>query len=206
MKYFTTTIFTILLMALSVAAFASNAAKTYEGSVILENGQTLKGEIEMLSPTLNEIKVKFIDDNGNSTVYKAKDVAAYSFIFPKYNANTKSYDDQVIEYVKKEMTVAPILFGPTAVLVERQVSGILSLYNFYVETNASSEAFTHNYLVERDGQMIELKAENYKRILQDLVGSYPALKMKVGEKGYGYKNIDNIIIEYNAFLAPQKAL
>lgn len=203
MKYFTTTVFTLLLMVFSVAAFANDGAKTYEGSVVLENGQTLNGKIEMLSPTLNEVKVKFIDDSGNATIYKAKEVAAYSFAFPKYNAQTKSYDEEIVEYVKKEMTVAPIPFGPKEVLVERQVKGSISLYNFYIETRASTEAFTHNYFVEKDGQMIELNTNNYKRILQDMVANYPELKAKVGQKGYSYKYVAKVIEEYNEYAAPK---
>lgn len=205
MKYFTTTVFTLLLMVFSLATFANDGAKTYEGSVILENGQILEGRIEMLSPTLNEVKVKFIDNQGNSTIYKAKEVAAYSFAFPKYNAQTKSYDNEIIEYVKKEMTVAPIPFGPKEVLVERQVSGSISLYNFYVETRASSVAFVHSYFVEKDGQLIEVNTDNYKTILQDLVADYPELKAKVGKKGYNYKFIANIITEYNEYAAPKGA-
>ena len=203
MKNFTTTVFTLLLMVFSVTAFANDGAKVYEGTITLENGETLDGKIEMLSPTLNEVKVKFIDNNGKSTIYKAKEVAAYSFAFPKYNAQTKSYDNEIIEYVKKEMTVAPIPFGSREVLVERQVKGAISLYNFYVETRASSEAFTHNFFVEKDGQMIELTTENYKRILKDMVANYPELKAKIGTKGYSYKYVANIIEEYNAYAAPK---
>jgi hypothetical protein len=205
MKYFTTTAFTLLLMIFAFVAFANNTAKTYEGSVTLENGETLSGKIEMLSPTLNEIKVKFIDHEGIATIYKAKEVVTYSFTFSKYNPQTKSYDDEIIEYVKKEMTVAPIPFGPKEVLVERQVNGSISLYNFYVETRAASEAFIHNYLVEKNGAMIELNTDNYKIILQNMVADYPELKAKVGQKGYTYKYISKIIEEYNQYVAPKSA-
>lgn len=200
MNNFTTTVFSLLLMVFSVAAFANNTAKTYEGSVILEDGQTLEGTIEMAGPILNEMKVKFIDNNGTSTIYKAKEVIAYSFIFPKYNAATKTYDNQVIEYVKKEMAVSPVPFGPKEVLVERQINGTISLYNFCVETRASSQAFSHSYFVEKDGQTIELSTGNYKGVLQGLVADYPALKVKVGQKGYSYKYVDNIVTEYNDYL------
>ena len=202
MKNFTT-LFTAFLMTFAVTVFANDEVKVYEGSVTLENGETLKGQIQMLSPTLNEVKVKFIASNGQATTYKAKDVASYSFKFPKYNASTKSYDNQTVEYVKKNVTVAPVPFGPKAVLVERQVEGTVSLYNFYAETRAAAHAFTHNYFVEKDGQMIEVTRENFKTILKDMVADYPELQAKVGKKGYGYKYITNIITEYNDFIAPK---
>ena len=204
MKNFTT-LFTAILMTFAITVFANDDTKVYEGSVVLENGQTLVGQIEMLSPTLNEVKVKFIASNGKATTYKASEVATYSFAFPKYDASTKSYKNETIEYVKKEVTVAPIPFGPKSVLVERQVAGIINLYNFYTETRAAEHAFEHNFFVEKDGQMIEMTRENFKTVLKDMVADYPELQVKVGTKGYGYRNIAQTIQEYNEYSAPKGA-
>ena len=203
MKYFTTTAFIALLMTIATATFANDDVKVYEGSVTLENGETLKGQIQMLSPTLNEVKVKFIASNGQSTTYKAKEVASYTFAFPKYNRKTKSYNNITVEYVKKNVTIAPIPFGPKEVLVERQAEGVVSLYNFYTETRAAAHAFSHNYFVEKDGQMVEVNRENFKSIMKDMVADYPQLKAKVGTKGYSYKYIANIINEYNNYVSPK---
>ncbi len=203
MKNFTTTAFIAILMTLATATFANDDMKIYTGSVTLENGETLKGQIQMLSPTLNEVKVKFIASNGKATTYKASEVATYSFIFPKYDASTQTYKNETIEYVKKEVANAPIPFGPTSVLVERQVAGTINLYNFYAETRAAEHAFTHNYFVEKDGQMIEVTRENFKTVLKDLVADYAELQAKVGTKEYGYKYIANIISEYNEYKAPK---
>ncbi|MFK7948345.1 MAG: hypothetical protein AB8G11_12215, partial [Saprospiraceae bacterium] len=71
MKYFTTTAFIAILMTIATATFANDNVKIYNGTVTLENGETLEGQIQMLSPTLNEVKVKFIASNGNATTYKA---------------------------------------------------------------------------------------------------------------------------------------
>jgi hypothetical protein len=204
MKNFTT-LFTAILMTFAITAFANDDAKVYTGSVLLESGETLVGQIEMLSPTLNEIKVKFIASNGKATTYKASEVLAYSFAFPKYDASTKSYINETIEYVKKELTVSPIPFGPKSVLIERQVKGTINLYNFYMETRAAEHAFGHNYFVEKDGQMIEMNRENFKNILKDMVTNYPELQVKIGTKGYGYNQVAQIIQEYNNYSTPQGA-
>ena len=204
MKNFTT-LFTAILMTFAITVFANDEAKIYEGSVVLENGQTLVGQIEMLSPTLNEVKVKFIASNGKATIYKADEVASYRFTFPKYDAATKSYKKETVEYVKKEVTVAPVPFGSKSVLIERQVAGTINLYNFYIETRAAEHAFEHNFFVEKDGQMIEMTRENFKTILKDVVADYPELQVKVGTKGYGYKNIADVIQEYNEYTAPKGA-
>lgn len=202
MKNFTT-LFTAILMVFAVSVFANDDAKIYEGSVTLVSGETLKGQIEMLSPTLNEVKVKFIASNGQATTYKASEVTSYSFIFAKYDASTKTYNNETIEYVKKEVAVSPVPFGPKAVLVERQVAGTINLYNFYAETRAADQPFTHNYFVEKDGQMIEVTRENFKTVLKDMVADYAELQAKVGTKDYGYKFIANIISEYNEYKAPK---
>lgn len=202
MKTFTT-LFTAILMTFAITVFANDGAKVYSGTVTLENGETLSGQIQMLSPTMNEVKVKFISEDGTTTTYKAKEVASYSFVFPKYNQATASYDNEVIEYVKKEVSVSPVPFGPKAVLVERQAAGTINLYNFYAETRQASHAYAHNYFVEKDGQMISIDRENFKTVLKDIVADYPELRAKVGKKGYGYKYIAKIITEFNDYAAPK---
>ena len=202
MKTFTT-LFTAILMTIAITAFANDDAKVYSGTVVLENGETLVGQIQMLSPTMNEVKVKFISEAGKTKTYKANEVASYSFAFPKYDHKTKTYNNEVIEYVKKEVGVSPVPFGPKAVLVERQAEGAVSLYNFYAETRQAAHAYAHNYFVEKDGQMIEINRTNFKTVLKDMVADYPELKAKVGKKGYGYKYVAKIVNEYNDYTAPK---
>ena len=202
MKTFTT-LFTAILMTIAITAFANDDAKVYNGTITLENGETLTGQIQMLSPTLNEVKVKFIGANGKAKTYKAKEVAAYSFEFPKYDHKTKTYNNEVIEYVKKAVVVSPIPFGPKEILVERQAAGSINLYNFYTETRQAAQAYAHNYFVEKDGQMIEMNRENFKTILKDMVADYPELRAKVGRKGYGFKYVAKIVTEYNDYASPK---
>lgn len=202
MKNFTS-LFTAILMTFAVTVFANDDAKIYAGKVVLETGETLTGSIEMLSPTLNEVKVKFMDANGKVTVFKSSEVASYSFNFPKYNAETKTYNNEVIEYVKKTVEIAPVPFGSKEALIERQVAGTINLYNHYYETRAAETPFTHVVYVEKDGVMIAITPENYKAILSDLVADYAELKAKVGTKGYGFKYVATIIKEYNDYTSPK---
>lgn len=186
-------------MTITTVAFANDDLKIYDGSVTLENGEILTGKIQMLSPTLNEVKVKFIDSEGQTTTYKSKEVVSYRFVFPKYNAKTKTYDNETIEYVKKTVSMSPIPFGPKEVLVERQAEGTIDLYSFYAETRAAAHAFTHSYFIEKDGEMIEVNRTNFKTIVKDIVADYSELQDKVGKKGYTYKSITTIINEYNNY-------
>ncbi len=189
---------TAILMIFSTKIFATDGeAKIYEGQVVLENGQILKGKIEMLSPTLNEVKVKFIDANGNETIFKSKEVASYRFLFEKHNPSTNTSTKETIEYVKKNVEVSPIPFGPKEVLLERQVAGTINFYNHYIETRTAEHAFDCVNFVEKNGQMIEINRENFKTILKDLFADVPNLAANVGQKGYGFRNIPNMIAEYN---------
>ena len=64
---------TILLFSFAFAANAKKPSqKVYQGYIILEDGQKLTGKIQMLSPTLNEVKVKFIDSKGKKVTYRGK--------------------------------------------------------------------------------------------------------------------------------------
>jgi hypothetical protein len=191
------------VMFIFLTAFESGTVKVYDGQVILEDGEVLKGKLEMLSPTLNEVKVKFIDDNGATTIFKAKDVQQYSFVFPVYDAQTKSHRNETITYVKREVPIPPVPFGPKVVLLEQQVSGTINLYNFFVETREAGQEFSHNYFAERNGQLIEINRENFKVATKELVADYPQLQVKVGTKGFGYKHIAEVIAEYNAYFSPK---
>ncbi|MFT6936480.1 MAG: putative patatin/cPLA2 family phospholipase [Saprospiraceae bacterium] len=53
--------------------------------------------------------------------------------------------------------------------------------------------------------MIEMNRENFKTILKDMVSDYPELQVKVGKKGYGYRQIAQTIEEYNEYSAPKGA-
>jgi hypothetical protein len=200
------TLFTAFLITFAITVFANDDTKVYDGSVVLTNGQTLVGKIEILSPILNEVKVKFVASNGKETTYNANEIITYSFTFTKYDASTKSYLTETITYVKKEAAYPPIPFEPKSVLIERQVTGTISLYNFYTETRAAEHAFSHNHFIEKDGQMIEVTRENFKTILKDMISDYPELQIKIGSKGYGYRQIAQIIQNYNEHITPKGAL
>ena len=98
----------------------------------------------MLSPTLNEVKVKFTSTAGEKTTYKAKEVKEYGFQVEKRNNKTRVHDVNTIVYVRQNVERSPIAFGPTNVLVERQITGAISLYNHFVENNSNSTRIERN--------------------------------------------------------------
>lgn len=182
----------------------SKANKMYKGYVITLEGDTLKGKIEMLSPSLNEVKVKLVPTDGEVTIYRAKEITAYAFLVPDFDPKKKCFKDRWITYVKKKVERPPVPFGPTEVLMQQEVKGAISFYNYYIETRSQIADFEHLTLVEKDGEMFEVVKANYKKVLKKMVIDYPKLVKKIGKKGYRFKNLKRIITMYNVKKASNK--
>ena len=202
-------IFTILLSTifLTLSFTTSNAAsdKMYSGYVVTVSNDTIHGKIQMLTPSLNEVKVKFTEEGTNKKyTFKSTDLSLYSFNVPVYKHKEKRHVDQVITYVRKSVERAPVAFGTKEPLIERPVEGSINLYNYYVEQNDNVQApFTHVFYVEKDNSnsLVEVNRTNFKEVLRDWTRDYPELNAKIGAKGYGYKFITKIISEYNTWVA-----
>ena len=155
------TIFAITVLV-SVAAIAG---KSYTGYVVLNNDEKVEGTIEMLSPSLNEVKVKFTSKDGKNTTYKSKEVKEYGFQVEKWNNETRTHDLNTIVYTRKNVERSPIAFGPTEVLIEREVAGAINMYNHFVEQNSNpQEPFAHILYVEKtNGEMVSLDKDKKVR-------------------------------------------
>ena len=195
-------LFTIFTLTIIFSVSAS-AAKSYQGYVVLNNDEKVEGTIQMLSPTLNEVKVKFISTTGEKITYKAKEVKEYGFQVEKWNSKTRVHDINTITYVRQNVERSPIAFGPTNVLVERQETGTVNMYNHFVEQNSNTQnPFVHIIYVQKENKdLVEIKKSNYKVVLKEMTAEYPELSAKIGTKGYGFKYVSQIISTYNAWMA-----
>ena len=156
----------------------------------------------MLSPTLNEVKVKFISKKNKKKVFKAKEVKEYGFKVEKWNHKTRQHDINTITYVKQTVERSPIAFGPKEVLVERQVAGTINMYNHFVEMNSNVKMpFEHIIYVEKTAnELVSLTKKNYRKVLKEMTAEYPELQAKVGSRGYGFKHVAQIIETYNNWM------
>lgn len=191
-------LFTIFALTVLFSVSAT-AAKVYQGYVVLNNDEKVEGSITMLSPSLNEVKVKFTPKDGQKKVYKAKEVKEYGFQVEKWNNKTRTHDVNTITYVRQDVERSPIAFGPTNVLVERQVTGRVNMYNHFIEQNSNAQnPFIHVILAEKEaGDLVEVTKSNYKVVLKEMTADYPELSAKIGSKGYGFKHVAQIISTYN---------
>ena len=196
-------LFLTLLGILLINTFTSASdIKIYDGYVILNSGEKLEGQIEMLGPTLNEVKIKLINKN-ELRYLKAKEVKEYSFEVKKWNNKTRKHTINKITYVRQKVERAPIAFGPKEVLLEREIVGAINLYNHFIEQNTSiEEPFIHIIYIQhgKNGELVSITKTNYKETLKRMVASYPELKAKVGTKGYGFTKLTKIILSYNEWI------
>ena len=177
------------------------AKSAFEGFVLTNDNQKIVGKVYVISPTLNELKVKFIDEAGKKQTFKARDLQSYSFEVPKYNKATKSYGTETITYIRKVVEDAPVRMGSKDILIERQVNGDIQVYNQYIEDDAKiGGTIAHFFYVEKTNGSVDftkITKKNYKKIMKTATVEFPALSNKVGTKGFGYKHIVKIAKLYN---------
>lgn len=193
-------IFTFLL-AFATTSFANDGMhKVYAGYVVTAKGDTLNGNIQMLSPTLNEVKVKLTSAEGQTTIFKAKELTGYTFFYKKYNKQLKKRVNEEVVYVRKKAKQSAIPFGSKEILMERFITGTVNVYNFYFEIRTNrTTPYDHAFYIERGKKMIQVDRNNFKKVVRNMVKDYPELEAKVGRKGYGYKHLPEIMKEYNNY-------
>lgn len=195
---------TLTLLTLSILFTVSSfATKSYEGYVVLNSDEKVEGTIQMLSPSLNEVKVKFTSKDGKKFTYKAKEVKEYGFQVKKWNRATRTHNENTIVYVRQEVERAPIAFGSTNVLIERQIAGTINMYNHFVELNSNPQnPFEHVIYVQKaTGDLVSIDKSNYKVVLKRMTAEYTELSKKIGTKGHGFKHIAEIVNTYNTFMS-----
>lgn len=189
----------LLLLISSLSSSLNAKNKTYYGHLITSDNDTIRGRIWMLSPTLNEIKVKITDYQQKVQVYKANRLKSYHFKVHTWNKNTRRYDEEWIHYVKKQVHRSPVPFGTKSVLLHREVSGRISLYNHYISANSNvNQPYKHIFYIEKKHKhFLQINKANYKLVLNELMSDHPAIISKIGKRKYGFKYLSDIIEEYN---------
>ncbi len=193
--------YTIAILFTILTAVQVSAKKAFTGYVVTTDGEKIEGQVVVVSPTYNELKVKFVTSNNKKTTFKAKELTSYGFEVPQYNRETRSHETVEITYVRKEVEDAPVRFGATDIMVERQVNGEIKVYNQYIEADSKiGGGVAHFFYVETANGMAFTKVtkSNYKKVMKAATADFPALQNKVGTSGFGYKHIVKIAETYNA--------
>lgn len=170
--------------------------KTYEGYVIKESGDTIYGKLQMLGPAMNQVKVKFVDEEGKRITFKAKDIKSYAFEAQIWNKKEKRNVPEWVYYTKKTVERPPIPFAGNDILMQQEIRGNINMYNYYIESR-SSQNMEHIVYLEKESVLYEIDKSNYRKVLKGLMGDYPAVYHKIGTKGYTYKYLTKTLKEYN---------
>lgn len=188
----------------TVIAKEKEGSKIYAGYIILKTGEKIYGNIEMLSPTLNEVKVKLLHIDKSEKFYKAEDLKQYAFEIKEWDSTLKKYNEKWVLYVTRRVERAPIPFGKKIVFLERKVSGAINFYNYYYQSNTDiDEPLKLVMYVEKQGaedMLLEINRENYKDLLRKMTENDVELTEKIGTPSYGFKNIEDIVRAYNDYM------
>lgn len=191
-------VFVIITMSFTFPKFdvGKPSNKVYKGYIITSKGDTLHGKLQMLSPTQNQVKVKFINKNGKREIYKAKAIKSYAFQAQVWDKSKKSNIQKWIYYTKKTVERPPIPFGGNDILMQQEIKGTINVYNYYIETR-SNQNMEHIVYIEKSNVLYDVNRDNYKKILKPLMADYSIVYNKIGKKGYTYKFLNQTIMEYN---------
>lgn len=193
--------FIITLFVSTFVGITATAKNAFPGYAELRNGERIEGQVFVINPIANELGLKMRDLNGKRHKFNAHELSRYAFTIEQFDPQTRQYINREIEYVRKEVEDAPLQGGATEIMIERELGGIVQLYNQYIdETYRIGGRIEHCYYVERqDGSLpfSKLTRDNYEELLTFAFADFPALKEKVGTSGYGYKYIATMIKTYN---------
>lgn len=172
-----TSIYIILLMALSVQLSAQN-------TVITLRGDTLAGTFSLAKRGGNEF-VDFVDKNGKKKKFKLFDIKRII-----------SADDEIIE---------PINIGDGEYTFGKLMSeGYLSLYNYRGQN--STITFNEKIMIKLDGTSLPVPgAFGFRKSVSKFLFECPEVSQKVNNKKLSGDNLDQILTEFNTCIAVKSA-
>ncbi|MEN0005801.1 MAG: hypothetical protein AAF798_16755 [Bacteroidota bacterium] len=188
-----------LLLLLVAFSLTSATAEAYKGYIITKNRRQLTGSIGAITYVGNFTEVVFINDFGNS--YNLRPELIRGFVFER--------DEEVFAFES-----LPTDQGWMFLQVVAQGDN-LSLYRspeektaiYIARSGVQAETFkaTEYWIRGKDRPAVRLKRVRYRKRLRKLFqAKAPELAAKIGQKGYRFKDMVQIIEEYNAILGRKK--
>ena len=205
MKPFFYFLILIITIGLTNTAKAVDPVKAYKGYVLLTNGEKITGNIEMLSPVMNQVKVKIkSSDNLNQKTFKSQEVKEYAFQIEKWNHKTREYTKEWVRYTNREVERAATPFSSKKTLLLQKSTGTINYFSYYYQSNTDIDDPVKNVMyiekLNHKRGLTAISKENYKEVLQNMTYDFADLHAKIGTSQYGFKNIKKIISEYNTYM------
>ncbi|MEZ4984649.1 MAG: hypothetical protein R2795_06390 [Saprospiraceae bacterium] len=192
--------FTLFLFSIFLAAILLGQPETgFHGFIITKNNYELTGSISLLQHTEQGSMVEYINDFG--TPYFLHPSLIKGFVFYEgpqpYVYKSVAWKDKWLflrvrysgEHVRLLQT--PEILTNYFLVNDRLVANTQKIFEFWVE--------------DSNGRITPLQKNNFrKRMKQIMADSAPVLASKIGQKGYRFKDLLQIMDAYDKELAKGK--
>lgn len=176
--------------------------ETVQGFVINNQGDTIHGKIKLESLAKSQVHVKFYERRGatyfKKKTYKPKHLQGYAFKVEENNNNKTQRVERWIAYTRKKVDESPIPFASKTVFLERKVSGMLNLYNCYIQSNLRAKLKRVFYLERANSKKMQKITEtDFAKVSSTFLKDCAVLVDRVGRGDFNYFNLDIIVWNYN---------
>lgn len=187
----------------------SHAAKNdnlFQGYVVTLDNDTIFGQVKYLNPAYNEIKVKFVYDNGKKETFTPNEIVEYAFLANIPDAELGRKTEQWVHYYRKRIEKPTSKTAYQNVFLRCQVNGVVTLYHHYTveASKINKRKYKHAYYVEKPGvegfglQLVT--RDNYRDYVRELVSDNEVLYDNLGTAGFGYAYFHHIVELQNAWM------
>ena len=120
----------------------------------------------------------------------AKDNAVFLISSDK-DVSSKYFSKDEITYIKKTVERSPVAFGPKEVLIERQETGAINMYNHFIEQNTNIEMpLVHVIYIEKENnELVNVTKANYKKVRESLDNCSKTITYRIGN-GLRSRNLE----------------
>jgi len=170
-----------------------------QGYIVTLENKKIEGEIIAGSITDNEVKIIFISEtNEKKKTYKAKELLGYGYESIEEDDLGLEYK-RWIHYEQQKVDYPPKPFGSTTVFMQREESGALTLYCYYIEVrNNRKQPFRYHYYIKNDNnKLVKIEKDDFRKVANKVFKDYQAMNSKIGGKDFQYKNLDRMVRDYN---------
>ena len=194
-----------LLLLLPIYAFGYSSpgpeSEVFKGYIVTKNGIKLTGQIGTVTQSARENSVIFINDFGNIYTIYPQLIKGFAF---EQDSSAVLFESKIERYEKKWVFMKVLCKGKGLNLyinVSERYNSLISPY----ETRTKSFK-TKDFFLEVNGKIpFKVKRLGFKKQIHKLVQRRaPALANKIGQKGYRYKDLVNIINQYNDVIQKSK--
>jgi hypothetical protein len=186
-KDYTFRLLLTIAIAIFLKVFVFAAGKGY---LITKDEKYITGQIMAVNYTLADSEVIFMNDFGD--LYQIHPYLIKGFVYRE--------DEKTIEYESKfngqNWLFLKIEIGGRGIRMYQMNSVIATQtpgLNYEIKTQVSKQ-----FWLEKEGEKpFQIYLLCFRRSMRKITSDFPELASKIGEKGFRYKNLKAILIDYN---------